>query len=142
MRRKEPPSHRYHDYKIGGEQSGHIIFSDYATTGDGQLTAIQVLSLMKRSKKSLFELKSVMTRFPQELINVEVSAEGKLRFYTDTELQQAIYDAEEQLGENGRILVRPSGTEPRIRVMTEGADRRIIREIAVKIANIIECNLK
>lgn len=130
------------DYKIGGEQSGHIIFSDYATTGDGQLTAIQVLSLMKRSKKSLFELKSVMTRFPQELINVEVSAEGKLKFYTDTELQQAIKAAEEELGENGRILVRPSGTEPLIRVMTEGVDKRTITEIAVRIAEIIEFNLK
>ena len=133
---------RLGDYKIGGEQSGHIIFSDHATTGDGQLTAIQVLSLMKRSKKSLFELKSVMTRFPQELINVEVSAEGKLRFYTDTELQQAISEAEEELGENGRILVRPSGTEPLIRVMTEGVDERTITEIAVRIAEIIKSNLK
>lgn len=126
------------DYKLGGEQSGHIIFRDYATTGDGQLTALQVLSLMKRSGKSLSDLASVMHRAPQELINLKVSADGKLRFYTDPEIQVAISEAEKSLGDGGRIVVRPSGTEPLIRVMTEGNDRGLIVETAHKVAGLIE----
>ena len=122
------------DFVIGGEQSGHIIFSDFATTGDGQLTALQVLSLMNRSGKKLSELKSVMKKYPQELINVSVSAEGKLRFYNDLDVQSAIKDAENVLAGEGRILVRPSGTEPLIRVMTEGSDKPLITSLAKKVA--------
>jgi len=125
------------DFIIGGEQSGHIIFSDYATTGDGQLTALQVLSLMKRSGKKLSELKSVMKRYPQELINISVSAEGKLRFYNDTAVQSAIREAENELSEDGRIVVRPSGTEPLIRVMTEGGDKELITNVARRVADVI-----
>ena len=126
------------DYKLGGEQSGHIIFRDFATTGDGQLTALQVLSLMKRSGKTLSSLASVMKRAPQELINLSVSASGKLRFYTDPEIQSAISEAEKVLGERGRIVVRPSGTEPLIRVMTEGSNRELIVETAHKVAELIK----
>ncbi len=130
------------DYKLGGEQSGHIIFGDCATTGDGQLTAIKVLSLMERTKLKLSELKSVIKHFPQALINVKTSADGKLSFYTDEEIGKAIESAEHELGDSGRILVRPSGTEPLIRVMTEGADQAQITEIAERIANLIKNNLK
>ncbi len=125
------------DYKLGGEQSGHIIFKDFATTGDGQLTAVQILSLMGRSGKSLSDLASVMKRAPQELINLNVSAEGKLRFYTDPDIKAAISAAEAELGESGRIIVRPSGTEPLIRVMTEGANRKLIVSVAKKVADTI-----
>ncbi len=129
------------DYKLGGEQSGHIIFRDFATTGDGQLTAVQVLSLMKRTSKSLSSLASVMERSPQVLINIAVDAESKLRFYTDNDIQSAITEAEELLGENGRIVVRPSGTEPLIRVMTEGSDKELISNCAEKVADVIKSNL-
>ncbi len=125
------------DYKLGGEQSGHIIFRDYATTGDGQLTALQVLSLMARSKKSLSSLSLVMERAPQELINLKVSADGKLRFYTDPDIKAAIKKAEAELSETGRLVVRPSGTEPLIRVMTEGSDRELIVKVAREVANAI-----
>lgn len=125
------------DYKLGGEQSGHIIFRDFATTGDGQLTAIQILSLMGRSKKSLSVLSSVMKRAPQELINLKVSSDGKLRFYTDPDIKAAIRAAEAELGETGRLVVRPSGTEPLIRVMTEGADRALIARVANDVADVI-----
>ncbi len=129
------------DYKIGGEQSGHIIFRDYATTGDGQLTAIQILSLMKRSGKSLSQLKSVMKKSPQVLINIPLSGEAKLRFYTDSEIQKAIKDEEFNLTGVGRVVVRPSGTEPLVRVMTEGSDEQKITESAEKIASVIRKNL-
>ena len=125
------------DYKLGGEQSGHIIFRDFATTGDGQLTAVQVLSLMARSKKTLASLSLVMERAPQELINLKVSADGKLRFYTDPDIKAAIKKAEADLSETGRLVVRPSGTEPLIRVMTEGSDRELIVKVAREVADAI-----
>lgn len=125
------------DYKLGGEQSGHIIFRDFATTGDGQLTAVQVLSLMARSKSSLSSLSRVMERAPQELINLKVSADGKLRFYTDPDIKAAIKKAEADLSETGRLVVRPSGTEPLIRVMTEGSDRELIVKVAREVADAI-----
>ena len=125
------------DFVIGGEQSGHIIFSELATTGDGQLTALQILSFMKRTGKKLSELKNVMKRYPQELINVKVSADGKLRFYNDVEVQNAIKEAENILLGDGRIVVRPSGTEPLIRVMTEGGDKELITNVARRVADVI-----
>ena len=104
-------------YNIGGEQSGHIIFLDYATTGDGQLSGAMILSIMKRTGKNLSELAKVMERMPQVLINVKVSAEGKLSFYTDKEVKAEISRISEILGDRGRILVIVSGTEPLVRVM-------------------------
>lgn len=130
------------DHKLGGEQSGHIIFSEFATTGDGILTALQVLDLVKRSNTPLSELKKVMKRAPQELINVTVSSEGKVRFYTVQRISEAIRRAEEELGDNGRIVVRPSGTEPLIRVMAEGSDQAQIKNIAIDIATVIKEELK
>lgn len=127
---------------IGGEQSGHIIFRDYATTGDGQLTAIQLLSIMVREGKSLSELASVMTRSPQTMINLTVSATGKRLFYTDAAIKQAMEEAQNTLGGNGRLVVRPSGTEPLIRVMTEGEDMDVIREVAERVAEVIRTRLE
>ncbi len=129
------------DYRFGGEQSGHIIFTDHATTGDGQLTAIQLLDVMARSGKKLSELASVMTRYPQVMVNLTVSQEGKLRFYTDPHIKSAMDEAKKQLSDSGRIVVRPSGTEPLIRVMTEGMDKEQIETIANNVAEIIKKRL-
>ncbi len=126
------------DYSFGGEQSGHIIFRDFATTGDGQLTATQLLALMKAAKKPLSELASVMTRYPQTMINLKISAEGKIAFYTDPKVNRAMDEAKEELGKQGRILVRPSGTEPLIRVMVEGMNEGQIEEIANRVANMLK----
>ncbi|MBR3839442.1 MAG: phosphoglucosamine mutase [Clostridia bacterium] len=126
---------------LGGEQSGHIIFNDYATTGDGQLTAIQLLSILKRKKISLEQAASVMTRFPQHMINVEVSNDGKIAFYTDHVIKEALMAANEEFADKGRIVVRPSGTEPLVRVMTEGEDPQQTKDICEKVANIIKQQL-
>lgn len=125
------------DYAIGGEQSGHVIFLDYATTGDGQLTALQVLSVLKKTGKSLSELASVMTVYPQTMINVRVSKMGKARFHDDPDIKEAIREAEAQLGKNGRVLVRVSGTEPLVRVMLEGKDHAQIETLANEIAQVV-----
>jgi len=108
------------EYTLGGEQSGHLIFRDFATTGDGELTAIQVLSLLKREGTPLSVLASQMKKYPQAFQNVRTSAEGKLRFYTDDVIQGAVEAEKKALGASGRVIVRVSGTEPLIRVMTEG----------------------
>ena len=125
------------EYSFGGEQSGHLIFRDFASTGDGELTAIQVLSLMRRDGRKLSELASAMTRYPQVMINVRVSADGKLLFYTDPEVKQAVEDAKRELGQEGRIVARISGTEPLIRVMVEGQDDAQIRAVAERVAGVV-----
>ncbi len=125
------------DYSFGGEQSGHIIFRDFATTGDGQLTACQLLSLLRRKGEKLSSLASVMTRYPQTMVNLKVSAEGKLKFYTDSTIKKAMKDAKDELGKTGRLVVRPSGTEPLIRVMAEGEDMAQIEGITNRVANVI-----
>ena len=128
------------DYSFGGEQSGHVIFREFATTGDGQLTAIQLLSRMKSENKTLSSLASVMTRYPQVAVNIAISPEGKLAFYTDKVVDNKINEAKELLGDSGRIVVRPSGTEPLIRVMVEGKDEKQITDVATDVANIIKEN--
>lgn len=125
------------EYAFGGEQSGHIIFRDFATTGDGQLTAIQLLSYIKRSGAKLSELTGVMRKYPQLSINLTVSNEGKLHFYTNSKIKAAINAAKKALGSTGRIVVRPSGTEPLIRVMAEGNDDDFVREQAEAVAAVI-----
>ena len=128
-------------YSIGGEQSGHVIFLDYATTGDGQLTALQVLRVMKKTGKKLSELASCMTVYPQTMINVRVSNMGKARFKDDEEVKNAVKQAELQLGSSGRVLVRVSGTEPLVRVMLEGEDEQQIQTFAREIADVIKVRL-
>ncbi len=129
------------DYAFGGEQSGHIIFREFATTGDGQLTALQLLDVISRKKQKLSQLACVMTRYPQVTVNITVSQEGKLKFYTDNDIKEAIEKAKEVLSGTGRIVVRPSGTEPLIRVMTEGSDMKLIEEQAELVANVIKKKL-
>ena len=129
------------EYCFGGEQSGHVIFRDYATTGDGQLTAIQLLCLLKREGVTLAEAAKIMTRYPQVMINVKVSHEGKLKFYLDPEVKSAIEWGKTELGRDGRVVVRVSGTEPLIRVMAEGLDSEKINQVVTHIAEVVEQRL-
>ena len=128
-------------YHIGGEQSGHIIFLDYATTGDGQLTAVQLLNIIRATGKSLKQLASEIEIFPQVLKNVKVSAFGKLRLSEDEDIKLAIEEAERELGDSGRVLVRPSGTEPLVRVMLEGKDKTLIERLCEMIADVVSQRL-
>ena len=122
-------------YNLGGEQSGHIVMLDHNTTGDGPTTALQVLALMARTGSSLSELAGAIEIFPQVLKNVVVR--DKSGWDELPEVQAAIRDAEEALGDKGRVLVRASGTEPKIRVMMEGEDQGVIERLADGIAGII-----
>lgn len=124
-------------YNIGGEQSGHIILLDYETTGDGQLSGATVLSIMKRTGDKLSSLAKVMERMPQVLINVKVSAEGKLAFYNDKEIKSEIKRVTDILGDRGRILIRVSGTEPLVRVMLEGENLEEIQSLAEEAAQVV-----
>ena len=128
-------------YRFGGEQSGHVIFRDYATTGDGQLTAIQLLCHLKASGKKLSELAGVMTRYPQVMKNVKVSAKGKLGFYNNDAVRDSIEKHKQLLGADGRVVVRVSGTEPLIRVMVEGLDAKAIKAAADEIAKVVKDEL-
>ena len=123
-------------YKIGGEQSGHIIFTDYSTTGDGLITALQVLSSLKRSGRKASDLTALMTTYPQLLVNVKVAT--KEGWETNEAIKEAIAEGDNELGENGRILVRPSGTEPLIRVMAEGPDQDQLDRICHAIADVVK----
>jgi len=125
-------------YNLGGEQSGHIIFLDHNTTGDGILTALQLLSVMKRSGKKLSELAAGMRKYPQVLVNAKVTEDKKHAYKEDEVIQDTIRQIEDRFQDEGRVLIRPSGTEPVIRVMIEGADQREIEEKAVQLAKLIE----
>ena len=131
-----------HDYKIGGEQSGHIIFKKYATTGDGQLSGAVFASILAKSGKSASETASVMTVLPQTLKNISATPELKAKLNTDEDIKKAISDASDALGDRGRILVRASGTEPLIRVMLEGENIAEIKKIAKQVAAVIEGKAK
>lgn len=122
-------------YVLGGEQSGHVIFADFATTGDGLITATQVLAAMQKTNRTLANLASIMTVFPQVLVNVRVKS--KDGWETNAAIRQAIAEAEAKLGDTGRILVRPSGTEPLIRVMAEGPDQGELDALAAAVAAVV-----
>ncbi|MGN0536921.1 MAG: phosphoglucosamine mutase [Acutalibacteraceae bacterium] len=127
---------RQEGYCLGGEQSGHVIFLDYSTTGDGELTGVQLLSLLKRTGKKLSEAAALMKKYPQVLINIPVIPNGGA-VLEDEELKANLAETEKTLGDTGRILVRKSGTEPLVRVMLEGADLDLIRELGEKTAALI-----
>ena len=128
------------DFNLGGEQSGHVIMRDYANTGDGLLTALQLLAEVKRSGQTLQELSRVMVRFPQVLINVKNVA--KERLSTSTVIADAVKAAEDELGSNGRVLLRASGTEPLVRVMVEAQSDAVAQSVAAKLAQVVETELK
>lgn len=121
-------------FGLGGEQSGHIIFSEYATTGDGTLTALQVLQRMAETGRSLAELSAVMTRFPQVLINVAGVDKSRC---DDAELVRALEAEQKALGDAGRILLRPSGTESLVRVMVEAETSEQAHEVAERLAAVV-----
>ena len=123
-------------YKIGGEQSGHIIFTDFSTTGDGPITALQVLSSLKLSGRKASDLTNLMTTYPQLLVNVKVAS--KEGWEENEAIKAAIAAGEQELGSDGRILVRPSGTEPLIRVMAEGPDQAQLDTICHRIADVVK----
>jgi phosphoglucosamine mutase len=123
---------RKHGYNLGGEQSGHLVFLDHATTGDGIVAALRVLAIMAREQKPLSELAKVMTRTPQVLVNTAV--EKKIPIDQLPEVQQLIASIEKELGDDGRVLVRYSGTESKVRVMIEGMDEDRIKGWADDIA--------
>lgn len=126
-------------YNIGGEQSGHIILLDYNTTGDGMLSALQLVDTVIQSGKKLSELKLKMQKFPQVLINVKVTDKSKLA--GNESIAQAIQEVEAKLGEDGRVLVRPSGTEALVRVMVEGPDKALIEDYGNQIVEVIRKEL-
>jgi len=128
------------DFNLGGEQSGHVIMRDHANTGDGLLTALQLLAEVKRSGQTLQELSRVMVRFPQVLINVKNVA--KERLASSTAITDAVKAAEAELGSNGRVLLRASGTEPLVRVMVEAQSDAVAQDVATKLAQVVETELK
>ena len=128
------------DFNLGGEQSGHVIMRDHANTGDGLLTALQLLAEVKRSGQTLQELSRVMVRFPQVLINVKNVA--KERLASSTAIADAVKAAEAELGSNGRVLLRASGTEPLVRVMVEAQSDAVAQSVASKLAQVVETELK
>lgn len=126
-------------FTLGGEQSGHVIMSEFATTGDGVLTALHLAARMARTGRTLAELASVMTRLPQVMINVPNV--NKVRAGLDPVLQQAVTAAGRELGETGRVLLRPSGTEPLVRVMVEAASHDHAQEIAERLVGVVQDRL-
>jgi phosphoglucosamine mutase len=128
------------DFNLGGEQSGHVIMRDYANTGDGLLTALQLLAEVKRSGQTLQELSRVMVRFPQVLINVKNVA--KERLSGSNVIADAVKAAEIELGSNGRVLLRASGTEPLVRVMVEAQSDAVAQDVATKLAKVVETELR
>ncbi|MGO1181881.1 MAG: phosphoglucosamine mutase [Micrococcaceae bacterium] len=126
---------KYGNYSLGGEQSGHVIFSEYGTTGDGVLTGLHLAARVAATGSSLTELASVMERLPQVLINVK--GVDKARAATDPAVQAAVSAVETRLGETGRVLLRPSGTEPVVRVMVEAADRESAQREAEELAELV-----
>ncbi|GAA2795675.1 phosphoglucosamine mutase [Kribbella solani] len=127
-------------HKLGGEQSGHVILSDHATTGDGTLTAVMLLARVAQTGKGLADLAAAMTRLPQVLVNVKNV--DKSRAGTDETVQSAIAAATTRLGDTGRVLLRPSGTEPLVRVMVEAESSDTAHEIAHSLADVVATSLK
>lgn len=132
-------SMKQHGYALGGEQSGHVIVLDHATTGDGTLTGLMLAARIADTGKTLAELAGVMTRLPQVLINVPDV--DRTRVTTSAELAAAVADAERELGSTGRVLLRPSGTEPLVRVMVEAADIEQARAVAGRLADVVKSAL-
>jgi len=127
------------DYNVGGEQSGHIVFLDYNTTGDGLLTGIQLVNIMKITGKRLSELASEMTIYPQELVNVRVT--DKHAVTQNEKVAAVITQVEQEMAGNGRVLVRPSGTEPLVRVMVEAATEESCKEYVSRIADVVRAEM-
>ena len=125
-------------YNLGGEQSGHIIFLDYNPTGDGILTSLMLIKVMLEKQKKASELCRIISIYPQVLINAKVASDKKGLYKEDAEIQNEIEKLEKEFSGNGRVLIRPSGTEPLVRVMIEGEDQKYIHQKAEELAKLIE----
>ncbi len=130
---------RERGYRLGGEQSGHLVFLDYNTTGDGILSALQILAIMCRRERPLSELATVMERFPQKLVNIPM-AQG-VRFWEIPGMRETVTKLEESLGMEGRIVIRPSGTEPVVRIMVEARREEVIDETIQEAVSLIQRRL-
>lgn len=129
-----------HGYNLGGEQSGHIIFLDHNTTGDGMLTALQLLQVVKSTGRTLKDLAAEVTTYPQELVNITVA--DKEAAMTNPQLQAIIAEVETEMNGDGRILVRPSGTEPLLRIMAEAPTKELVHDYVIRIAAVAEAEFK
>ena len=129
-------------YNLGGEQSGHVILLDYNPTGDGILTSLMLIQTILEENKSASELADIIKLYPQVLINAKVNSDKKYDYEKDTDIKNAISELEKEFAGNGRVLIRPSGTEPLVRVMIEGEDQEYITKRAKEIADLIEQKLK
>ncbi len=123
------------NYNLGGEQSGHIIFLDYNTTGDGLLTGLQLVNIMKRTGRKLSELAAEMTIYPQKLVNIRVT--DKHAVTDNKRVAEVIAEVEQEMAGNGRVLVRPSGTEPLVRVMVEASTEDECVRSVERIAEVV-----
>lgn len=130
---------KQHGFALGGEQSGHVILLDHATTGDGTLTGLMLGARLAATKQPLADLAAVMTRLPQLLINVK--GVDKSRVHSCPELTAAVAEAEAELGGTGQVLLRPSGTEPLVRVMVEAADQVQAKAVAERLAEVVRTYL-
>jgi len=129
-------------YNLGGEQSGHVILLDYNPTGDGILTSLMIIQTILEENKKASELANLVKLYPQVLINAKVNSNKKYDYEKDSEIKTAIEELEKEFDGNGRVLIRPSGTEPLVRVMIEGEDQEYITKKATDIAKLIEAKLK
>ena len=129
-------------YNLGGEQSGHIIFLDYNPTGDGILTSLMMIKILLEKNVAASKLCDIINIYPQVLINAKVKSDKKYDYDKDDEIQNKIKELEKEFSENGRVLIRPSGTEPLVRVMIEGENKEYIKTKAKELAELIEKKLK
>jgi len=129
-------------YNLGGEQSGHVIFLDYNPTGDGILTSLMLIKILLEKKQKASELTKIINIYPQVLVNAKVSSEKKYNYDKDIEVKKEIEKLENEFAGNGRVLIRPSGTEPLVRVMIEGENQEYITKKATELAKFIEEKLK
>lgn len=127
-----------YEYCLGGEQSGHIIFLDHSTTGDGELTGVMLLNVMMKTRMKMSELANVMQKYPQILVNVQITSDWKGKWQDEADIAEEIKKYKEKLGDDGRVLVRESGTEPLVRVMLEGKQYGIVLQYANSIAKLIK----
>ena len=129
-------------FNLGGEQSGHVILLDYNPTGDGILTSLMLIQTILEEGKKASELADMVKLYPQILINAKVNSDKKYEYKEDKEINGAIDKLEKEFAGNGRVLIRPSGTEPLVRVMIEGENQEYITKKAQEIADLIENKLK
>ena len=129
-------------YNLGGEQSGHIIYLDYNPTGDGILTSLMLVQILLETNQKPSEASKVVKIYPQVLINAKVASDKKYDYEKNSEIKEAIEKLTSEFSGNGRVLIRPSGTEPLVRVMIEGEDQEMISKKAREIADLIEKKLK